>query len=154
MTILYYITPLVQVLCLQLSSLTIIYFILGVRSGSLTILVPMSTNCRPPLHQSILCILHFSPFLTKCILLAICMVCFVSLPFLAMHIADLLSKTIKGASFGTMSGSSSFFLCFVSYLTVSCLSFFRINWCPNVYNGIKYGSKRCNLFFANGRGAY
>ena len=34
-----------------------------------------------------------------------CMVCLVSLPLLAMHMADLLSKTIKGASFGTMSGS-------------------------------------------------
>ena len=79
-TILYYITPLVQVFCLQFSSLTIIYFILGVKSGSLTFLVPMSANCRPPSHQSILCILHFSPFLKKCILLAICLVCFVSLP--------------------------------------------------------------------------
>ena len=35
-----------------------------------------------------------------------CLVCLVSLPFLAMHMADLLSKTIKGYSFGTMSGSS------------------------------------------------
>ena len=103
-TILYSITPLVQVFCLQFSSLTIIYFILGVRSGSLTFLVPMSANCRPPSHKSILCIFHFSPFLTKCILLAMCLVCLVSLPFLAMHMADFLSKTIKGASFGTMSG--------------------------------------------------
>ena len=104
--ILYYITPLVQVLCLQFSSLTIIYFILGVRSGSLTFLVPMSANCRPPSHQSILCILHFYPLLTKCILFVMCLVCLVYLPLLAMHIAYLLSKKIKGASFGTMSGSS------------------------------------------------
>ena len=48
----------------------------------------------------------WSPFLTKCIHLEICLVCLVYLPFLAMHMADLLSKTIKGASFGTMSGSS------------------------------------------------
>ena len=106
MTILYYITPLVQVFCLQFSSLTIIYFILGVRSGSLTLLVPMSANCRPPSHQSILRILHFSPLLTKCILLEMCLECLVSLPFLAMHMADLLSKTIKGVYFGTMYGSS------------------------------------------------
>ena len=36
---------------------------------------------------------------------AMCLVCLVSLPFLAIHIANLLSKTIKGASSGTMSGS-------------------------------------------------
>ena len=29
----------------------------------------------------------------------------VSLPFLAMHMVDFISNTIKGASFGTMSGS-------------------------------------------------
>ena len=81
----------------QFLSLTIIYFILGVKSGSHTFLVPMSANCRPPSHQSILCILHFSPVLTKCILLAICLVCLLSLPFLAMQIADLLSKTIKSS---------------------------------------------------------
>ena len=105
-TILNYITPLVQVFCLQFSSLTIIYFILGVRSGSLTFLVPMSANCRPTSHHYILCILHFSPFLTKFILLAMCLVCLVSLPFLEMHMEYFLSNTIKGASFGTMSGSS------------------------------------------------
>ena len=77
---------------------------IGVRSGSLTFLVPMSSNCRPPSHQSIFCILHFSPFLTKCILLAMCLVCLVSLPILAMHISYLLSNIIKGASSGTMSG--------------------------------------------------
>ena len=33
------------------------------------------------------------------------LVCLLSLPFLAMHIAGLPSKTIKGASYGTMSGS-------------------------------------------------
>ena len=106
MTILYYINPLVQFFCIQFSSITIIYFIIGVGSGSLTFLLPMSANCRPTSNQSILCILNFSPFLTKCILLAMCLVCLVSLPFLAMHIADLLSKTIKGYYFGTMSGSS------------------------------------------------
>ena len=82
-----------------------IYFILGVISGSLTFLLPISANCRPPPHQSILCIFHFSLFLTKCIILEMCLVFLVSLPFLAMHIADLLSKTIKGAYSVTMSGS-------------------------------------------------
>ena len=98
-------SPLLYKCPVSVFSITIIYFILGVRSGSLTFLVPMSANCRPPSHQSILLILHFYPFLTKCILLEMCLVCLVSLPFLAMHIADLLSKTIKGNSSGTMSGS-------------------------------------------------
>ena len=43
----------------QLSILIIIYFILGVKSGSSTLLLAMSDNFRPPSHQSILCILHF-----------------------------------------------------------------------------------------------
>ena len=65
----------------------------------------MSANCRTPSHQSILCIFHFPPFLTKFILLAMCLVCLVSLPLLAMHIADLLFKTMKGDSSVTMSRS-------------------------------------------------
>ena len=40
------------------------------------------------------------------VLLEMCLVCLVSLKFLAMHMADFLSNTIKGPSFGTMSGSS------------------------------------------------
>ena len=56
----------------QFSSLPIIYFILGVRSGSLTFLVPMSANCRYTSHQSIFCILHFlhslqNTFSLKCV---------------------------------------------------------------------------------------
>ena len=47
-----------------------------------------------------------------------------------------------------------FFLCLVSSFTVSCLSFLKISWCPNVFNSIKYGSKRWNFLFANGRRAY
>ena len=70
----------------QLSSLTIIYFILVVKSCSSTFLVAMSANYRPPSHQSFLCIFQFSPFLAKLFLLAICHVCFLYLPFLAMHI--------------------------------------------------------------------
>ena len=45
--------------------------------------------------------MHFVRNGEKCILLAICLVYFVSLPFLAIHMAYLLSKKIKGASFGT-----------------------------------------------------
>ena len=74
----------------QLSSLTIIYFIIGVKSLSPTFLVAMSANCRPPSHQSILWILQFYPFLNKLFILAMCLVCLVSLPFLSIHIADLL----------------------------------------------------------------
>ena len=88
----------------QLSSLTIIYFILGVKSWSPTLLVAMSANYRPPSHQSIVCILHFYPFLTKFILLEIFLVCLVSLPFLSIYITDLLAKTIRGSYSETMSG--------------------------------------------------
>ena len=38
--------------------------------------------------------LEISPFLTKRILLAMCLVCLIPLPFLAMHIADLLKINI------------------------------------------------------------
>ena len=88
----------------QLSIITIIYFIIGVKSCSPTFLVAISANCRPPSHQLILCILHFSPFLTKFIILEMCLVCLVSLPLLVIHIADLLSKTIRGAFYNTISG--------------------------------------------------
>ena len=48
----------------QLSSLTMIYFIMGFKSLSPTFLVAMYDNCRPPSHQSILYIFlishHFS----------------------------------------------------------------------------------------------
>ena len=86
----------------QFSIITIIYFIIDVKWCSPNILVEMSTNCRTPSHQSILCIFHFSQFLTKCILLAMCLVCLVSLPFLSIHIKDLLYNTIKRSSSGTM----------------------------------------------------
>ena len=47
----------------QLSSITIIYFIMGFKSFSPKFLVAMSANFRPPSHQSILWILKISPFL-------------------------------------------------------------------------------------------
>ena len=88
----------------QLSSLTIIHFIMGVKSCFPTFLVEMSSNCIPPSHQSILCIRQFSPFLTKCTLLAIFLLCLVPFPLLAIHTADLLSNIIRGFYSGTISG--------------------------------------------------
>ena len=89
----------------QLSSLTILYFILGVKSRSPTFLVEISANWRPPSHRSILCILHFSPFLTKCIILEMWLVCLVYLPFLDINTADLPSNITRGASYGIIYGS-------------------------------------------------
>ena len=65
----------------KFSILTMIYFVLGFKSFSPKFLLAMSANCRPLSHHSILCIFHFSPFLTKCTLLEMCLVCLVSLPF-------------------------------------------------------------------------
>ena len=89
----------------HLSSLTKIYFILGVKSCSPKFLVAMSDDSRPPSHQSILCIFHFSPFLTKCTLLVMCLVCVLPLPFLAIHTSDLLSNRIRGVSSETTNES-------------------------------------------------
>ena len=61
----------------------------------------MSAYCRPPSKKSILCILHLSPFLKKCALLAMCLVCLVSLPLLAIHTAHLISNIIRGTSNAT-----------------------------------------------------
>ena len=95
----YPITPLVQVL-FQLSSLTIAHHNLGFNSSYLTLLVPMSSSCRPTSHHTVFWILKYSPFLTKCIVLEMCMVYFLFLSFLAIHTYDLLSNIIKGACYG------------------------------------------------------
>ena len=87
--------------CLSFQVLPRYFFILGVILCSPKFLVSMSANCRPPSHQSILWIFQFYPFLTKCTLLAICLVCLVSLPFLSIQTADLLSNIVRGASYGT-----------------------------------------------------
>ena len=89
----------------QLSSHIIIYFILGVKSCSPTLLVVTYTYCRPPSHQLICYILKLSPFLTKCVILEMCLLCLVSLPFLAIHTSYLPSNIIRGSSSGTISGS-------------------------------------------------
>ena len=89
----------------QLSSLTVIYFILVFKSFSPKFLVEMSANCRPLSYQPILCIFQFSPFLKTFTLLAICLVCLVSILLLAIQKADLLPNTIKWSSSGDISGS-------------------------------------------------
>ena len=99
-TLLYPITPLVQVLY-QLSSLTIVYSNLLFNSPSLTFLVPMSANCIPSSHHTVLWIIHSFPFITKCILLTMCLVCFVSLPLLAIHTDYLISNMMIGACSAT-----------------------------------------------------
>ena len=81
-----------------------IYFIMRFKYFSLICLVTISNNCRPPSHHSIWCILHFSPFLTKCTLLKMCLVWLVFLPFLAIQTSDLLSNIIRGGFYVTMSG--------------------------------------------------
>ena len=91
----------------QLSSITMIYFILGFKSFSSTLLVPLSNNWSPPSYQSILKILQFLPSLKKCTLLSMCLVCLVYLPLLAINTADLLSNIIRRASYGTISVSLS-----------------------------------------------
>ena len=98
-TLLYHINPLLQVLC-QLSSLTILYPNIVWNSYPLPLLVPMSDKCRPLSYQNVLCRLHSSPFIKKCILLEMCLVCLVSLPLLSIHTSDLLSNIMRGAYCG------------------------------------------------------
>ena len=88
----------------QLSSLIMTYFILGFKSFSSTFLVAMSANCRPPSHQLIFFILHFSPFITKCTLIAICLVWLLSLPLLSIQSVDLLSNISRVYYSGTIYG--------------------------------------------------
>ena len=79
----------------QFSSIAIEYPNLGFNSSSLVLLVPGYVSCRSSLHHTIVCKFHYSPFFTKFILLEMRLVCFVSLPFLDMHIADLISNIIR-----------------------------------------------------------
>ena len=122
-TLLYVTTPLVKVLC-QLSSLTISYPNIVLHSYFLTFLVPMYASWRPPLRHTALCRFYSSEFLTKWILLLICMVCFVSLPFLAIHTYDLIFNTKRSFFHGTTSRHlfrKSLFIilkCYISITTV------------------------------------
>ena len=88
----------------QLSSLTMIYSILGFKSFSPTFLVAMSANCRPPSHQKILCILNFSPLLTTYNHLQMCLLCLVSLLLLSIQTSDLIFNIIRGYYSGTIYG--------------------------------------------------
>ena len=65
----------------------------------------MNSNCRPPSHQQNLSIFYFSPVLTKCTLLEMCIVWFLSLPILSIHTSYFLSNIIIGSSYGTIYGS-------------------------------------------------
>ena len=97
-------TFLEQLSC-QLSSLNIAYLNTGFNSFPLTSLVIIYDSCRSPLHHIVLYKLHSSPFPTKCILLGMCMVCLVSLPFLDMHISYFISNIKIGACSKTTSRS-------------------------------------------------
>ena len=103
-TLMYPVTPLWQVFC-KLSSIAIGYPSIGFTASSLTFLVIISSSCRPPSHHTALWKFHYSPFLAKCILLEMCLVCLVYLTFLAMQIANFLSNIIRGACSGTTSVS-------------------------------------------------
>ena len=102
--ILYPVTPIWQVF-LQLSIINIEYHNLRFNSSYLTFLVLMSAICIPPSYHTVLCKLYSLPFITKYICLEMCLVYLVSLPFLAMHIADFLSNIIRGACYRTIYGS-------------------------------------------------
>ena len=62
----------------------------------------MSDSWRPPSDHTVLCKLHFSQFLTKWILLEICLLCLMYLPFLATQIDYLSSNIMRGACYGTI----------------------------------------------------
>ena len=96
--------PIVQVFC-QLSILTIVYSNRGFKLSPLILLVPMSDNLRSPSHHTILCRFHSSPFLTKFILLEMCLLCLLYLPLLDIHKSDLLSNIMRDDYYGTTSGS-------------------------------------------------
>ena len=64
----------------------------------------MSDSCRPLSHHTVLCKLHFSPFIINCILLEMWMVYLVSLILLAINIANLLSNIMRCSYFGTTYG--------------------------------------------------
>ena len=104
-TLLYLVTPLVQELSLSFQDLPWYIWILGFKLFSPTFLVANYFNCRPPSHKSILCMLHFLPFIKKYILLEIWLVCLVYLPFLYIQASDFLSIIIRGDVSGTISWS-------------------------------------------------
>ena len=99
-TLLYPVTPIVKMVY-QLSIIIISYPNLWFNLYSLKFFVPISSSFRSRSHHTALCKFHASPFLTKYILLIICLVCLVSLTLSAIHKSDLLSNIIKCACSGT-----------------------------------------------------
>ena len=99
-TLLYPVTPLWQLLC-QFSSLTIAYPNIVLNSSSLALLVQMYASFRTPSHHTVLWKLHSSPFLTKWILLEICLVFLVYLQLFSIQIDDLLSIIMSVSCSGT-----------------------------------------------------
>ena len=77
-------------------------------SSSLTLLVLMSNNWISPSYYTVLWRFQYSSFLTKFIHLVMCLVCLVSLPFLSIHTAELLSNIMISAYYLTT--SVSFFI--------------------------------------------
>ena len=74
-TLLPSVTTLFQVLC-QISIITVVYYNLVFNKSSLTLFVITSDNCRPPSSHNILWNFHSLHFITKCILLVLCLVFF------------------------------------------------------------------------------
>ena len=99
-TLLSLINPIVKLLC-QLSSITIVYSNIGFNSSSLTLLVPMTSKCRPLSHHIFFCRFKSSTFLKKLIILEVCLVCLMYFPLFSIHIADLISNIMRGACSGT-----------------------------------------------------
>ena len=61
----------------------------------------MYASFIPPSQHTVLGKFHSSPFLTKLIILEICLVCLVFLPLLAINIADFIYNIIIGTFYGT-----------------------------------------------------
>ena len=103
--------PPVKLFC-RFSRHTIAYPNLGFDSSYLALLVPMSANFRPHSHHTVLWKFHSSLFITKFILIAIFLVCLMSLLFLSINTDYLISNIIISACSGTIYGylfANSFF---------------------------------------------
>ena len=78
-------------------------------------MVPICFNIRPPSHHTVLCIFHSSLFLTKYILLEMCLVCLLSLTLLTIHTTDLISNIMRSACSRTTSGYFLIIHCLASW---------------------------------------
>ena len=102
-TLLYSVYLFVQLLS-QLSSLTIVYSKLVFNASSITLFFPIPEIFRTPSHHTVLWRLHSSPFPMKYIFLQKWLVWLVSLTFLYIHTAYLLSNMIRVSCSGTAYG--------------------------------------------------